>query len=756
MGFLATVSQISEIPAAVEGLQAALGDPAGPCALICEELLGHLVAAGYRGITARVKGRRLRRVEIYAEGEQDNMAPNPAGNERERIESEIRLGMLSQYAGYIDFRYKKGVNRYTVYADASRDMDLSDELYAFYERSGEQAREKPLSVLVYIARNHRARFVISMLVKTVKHLGALMLPVFAAKIIDAVVATGNFFSRPVLLNIVGSVVALLVNLVCFGIDANIYHRFARAVESAFKMAIVRKLQALSLKYHSNAQSGWLLSKLISDVQFIEQLIYERLTDVLHLCIDVVFVIITALVEFPPMLLFYVVIVPLAVLFVRRAAGPVLESKAYMRRQTERSNAAFKEMLDMDRLTRSQGMQNTEYRGIAEKVRRVQQAADRYDRLGVWVNNVTYGGSQGFRLLCLSFAAYLASKGYISVGTVVLFQSIFEMIINSVQKVLDELPQITQGYDSLASVNEILLERDIEVNGTRRLPEPVRGDIELKDVVFAYEEGQPPVLDGASVHIPAGSSAAFIGKSGAGKTTLMNLILGMYSGQGGQVLIDGIDVDELEKNAYRRHVAVVPQNTVLFSGTLWENLVYGLKYVSNQRVLDALNSVGLDDLLQTLPEGLQSQIQENGGNLSGGQRQRIAIARALLRDAKIILFDEATSALDAESERQVQQAIDAVMKKCTVVMVAHRLTTLRRVDRIYRVEGGKVTPYDSYAQVIRELDPQGSSPAEIQCGERAQLFQIARRMKAEGLDTPSIARMAGLTEAEVENLMPTEG
>ena len=697
------VSQKSDISGAIAGLGQAMGDCPAICALICEELLNHLLEAGYAQIDVAFKPSRARCVEISAAGAQDELASAESADEKQRIENEIKLSLLGQYADRIDFRYKRGVNRYRVFPDAPRDPDLNAELYAFYERADAGAREKPLSVLAYLARKHRARFWVSMLVKTVKHLGALMLPVYAAKIIDMVVAGQPFFSWQVWGSILGSVIALVVNLVCFWIDANVYHRFARAVESAFKMAIVRKLQALSMKYHSNAQTGWLLSKLISDVQFIEQLIYERLTDVLHLCIDVVFVIVVALQSYPPMLLFYVVIVPVAVWFIRRAARPVLESKAYMRKQTEHTNAAFKEMLDMERLTRSQSMQATEYRNISAKVRRVQDAANRYDQLGVWVNNVTYGGSQGFRLICLSFAAFLASRGFISIGAVVLFQSVFDMIINSVQKVLDELPQITQGYDSLVSVNEILLERDIERDGTLRLPEPVRGEIELKNVTFAYEDDQTSVLDGVSLRIPAGGSVAFIGKSGAGKTTVMNLILGLYSRKSGEILIDGVDIDALDKNSYRRHVAVVPQYTVLFSGTLWENLVYGLKYVSTEQVMDALTSVGLEDLLNSLPDGLDSQIQENGGNLSGGQRQRIAIARALLRDASIILFDEATSALDPQSERQVQKAIDAVMKKCTVVMVAHRLNTLRKVDAIYHIENGRATRCESYEQAVREMD-----------------------------------------------------
>ena len=709
MNALWTITRKSELPEILSRLEKEQDISSPVCSLICEELLGYLLRNGDREIRIAVRGTRRRFVKICAAGEADDFSdPLSPEDEASRIASEIRMNLLSQYAGSYDYRYRKGVNRYRIYSDAAIKENLSEELYSFYENTEDVSGVKPISPLVFLFRKHPVRFVLAMIVKAVKHLGALMLPVFAANIIDTVVSEGAFFIWPVWSNILGSVIALAVNLICFRIDNSLYHRWTRAVESAFKMALIQKIQALSLRFHSNTPAGKLLSKLISDVQCIGLLIYERLTDVLHLCVDVVFVIIAALARFPLMLLFYLIIVPAAVLFIRQAAAPVMKSKAAMRKKTEDTNAAFKEMLDMNRLTRAQGMEKTELKRISSKVRRVQEAAEQYDELGVWVNNITYGGSQGFRLICLCFAAYLAAAGSISVGTVLLFQSIFEMIIASVQKVLDTLPEIVQGYDSLISVNEILFERDVEHNGTGQLREPVRGEIELRDVVFAYEKDQSPVLNGISMRIPAGSSAAFVGKSGAGKTTLMNLILGMYSSRSGEILIDGMNIDELDKRSYRRYVAVVPQSTVLFSGTLWENLVYGLNYASTERVLDVLKRVGLEDLLNTLPDGLNSPILEDGGNLSGGQKQRIAIARALLRNARIILFDEATSALDAESEKQVQAAINEAMKQATVIMVAHRLNTLRRVDRIYRIENGECVGYDSYEQMIEETKGQEES------------------------------------------------
>ncbi len=257
-----------------------------------------------------------------------------------------------------------------------------------------------------------------------------------------------------------------------------------------------------------------------------------------------------------------------------------------------------------------------------------------------------------------------------------------------------------------SENHFLFEQDTEPNGSARLPEPVRGEIEFRDVTFSYAQDREPVLRGVSFRVPAGRSVAFIGRSGSGKTTLLNLLLGLDTVQNGRILIDGADLDKLDKNVYRRHVAVVSQNTVLFSGTLWDNLVYGLDYVTPDEVRDVLTRVGLGSLVESLPDGLDSQVLEGGVNFSGGQRQRIAIARALLRRARIILLDEATSALDTESEQQVQDAIDAVMHQCTVVMVAHRLNTLRKADEIYRIADGRIILCDSLDQAILEMGAEG--------------------------------------------------
>lgn len=664
-------------------------------ALLCETLLIHFLECGLSEISVSVYARKI---DLQAPGREVDFAIPEDVDEGTRLELEIGLHILENHMERIDLRYEKGVNRCGIRVNSRRNADLSAEIEAFYAQADAAQRQKPGAVLRYLLKRHKGLFAMSMCFKTIRHLGAMLIPVFASGIIDTVLDTGLFFSRSVYLNILGSLLALAANLAGFWAETVTYRRFTRSVESGFKLALVKKLQILSFAYHKQAQSGQLLSKLISDVQFVEMLIYDRLQDVLHLIIDVLIVLCLALLRYPPMLLFYVTIIPVSLTIIRSFTKPILRRKTAMRRRTEGTNAAFKEMLEMDELTRAHGLQQLVFRRISRGVRRVQDAAQSFDTVNVAVNTVTFGGFQGFRLLCLCFAAYLFTRGHISMGTVVLFQFLFDMMLNSVQTVLNALPQITQGYDSLASISEILCEKDVEHSGNRRLAEPIRGEIELRNLSFAYES-ERPVLRDIDLRMPEGKVVALVGESGSGKSTLLSLILGLYSPTDGEVRIDGVNLADLDINDFRRHVALVPQNSKLFSGTLWDNLTFGLEYINRAQVLEVIRSVGLEDMLSALPDGLNTVILEGGGNLSGGQRQRVAIARALLRNARIVLFDEATSALDAASEAQVQRAIEAMLPGRTVVMVAHRLNTLSKADFIYRIEDGKATLCPSYESLI---------------------------------------------------------
>jgi subfamily B ATP-binding cassette protein MsbA len=231
-----------------------------------------------------------------------------------------------------------------------------------------------------------------------------------------------------------------------------------------------------------------------------------------------------------------------------------------------------------------------------------------------------------------------------------------------------------------------------------LPQPARGEIEFRDITFHYQDG-PDVLHSLSLHVQPGEVVALVGPSGAGKTTLAGLIPRLYDVQGGTLLVDGHDVRTLKVDSLRSNISIVPQDPQLFGGTIYENIIYGRLDATEQDVHSAARSANAHTFITELPDGYNSLIGERGVKLSGGQRQRVAIARALLRDPRILILDEATSSLDNESEALVKQALQRLMRGRTVVIIAHRLSTVEKADRIAVIENGRVAELGTHAELL---------------------------------------------------------
>ena len=236
-----------------------------------------------------------------------------------------------------------------------------------------------------------------------------------------------------------------------------------------------------------------------------------------------------------------------------------------------------------------------------------------------------------------------------------------------------------------------------------MPQPPRGTVELRNVHFVYPT-RPDVsaLNGVTFSIAKGETVALVGPSGAGKSTIFNLLLRFYDPQTGQVLVDGLPVDQVDPHALRTRMALVPQETALFDDTVLENIRYGRADAGIEEVRRAAVAAHAHGFVLALPQGYSTRLGERGVTLSGGQRQRVALARAVLRDAPILLLDEATSALDAESEAAVQQALDRITENRTTLVIAHRLATVQRADRILVMDHGRIVEEGA----PRRADPQG--------------------------------------------------
>ena len=235
-----------------------------------------------------------------------------------------------------------------------------------------------------------------------------------------------------------------------------------------------------------------------------------------------------------------------------------------------------------------------------------------------------------------------------------------------------------------------------------LPEPAHGAVTFEDVVFAYPtRAAEPVLHGLNIKVEPGETVAIVGPSGAGKSTLFGLILRFYDPQSGVVRVDGVNVADVKLSDLRRRIALVPQDTVIFSASIFDNIRFSRPDASHDEVLEAARLARVNEFAERLGEGFNTHVGERGVTLSGGQRQRVAIARAVLRDAPLLLLDEATSALDAESERYVQAAFEELMQKRTTLVIAHRLATVRNADRIIVLDGGKVVAEGTHAQLMKK-------------------------------------------------------
>jgi ATP-binding cassette subfamily B protein len=243
--------------------------------------------------------------------------------------------------------------------------------------------------------------------------------------------------------------------------------------------------------------------------------------------------------------------------------------------------------------------------------------------------------------------------------------------------------------------------EVEVNLGQGAVPVIDGNLEFKNLSYRYPDSEQNVVSGLNLNVKSGECIAIVGASGSGKSTIMNLIIGFLMPTEGDLIIDGKSIRDINLSEYRHNISVVPQNSVLFAGSIRNNITYGLERYSEQDLLRAVEMANLKEFVDELPFGLDTDIGEHGGKLSGGQRQRITIARALIRDPRILILDEATSALDNISEYHVQKAIASSIKGRTTFVVAHRLSTIRDADRIVVMEQGKAVEIGTYEELMQK-------------------------------------------------------
>lgn len=558
-----------------------------------------------------------------------------------------------------------------------------------------------LKTLFGIYKGHYPELFLSVVFFVIKHSPVWVLPIVTSNIINIATNPGADAGRRIIINVIIMVVIIAQNVLTNYFHTLFYARAIRNVEQDLRSALVRKLQQLSITYHKEMQSGRLQSKIMRDVEQIETLSSQIFITVLSIILNVAVALAVVVTKSLTVFAFFIGTIPVAVLIMVTFKGKIKRYNKEFRKDMEETSVHVMEMIEMIPVTRAHALEQQETDKMDYQLRHVAKSGLRLDIVQSYFSSISWVAFQIFQVLCLGFTGYLASKGKISVGEVVMYQTYFGTIVAQVSGIITLLPTIAKGLESLDSIADVLLSHDVEDNHNKKKLPFVHGEITFQDTGFRYLDGDQPVFEHLNLKIEAGQTIAFVGESGAGKTTILNMVIGFLHATAGKVLIDGYDIEEIDLHSYRSHIAVVPQTPILFSGTIRENITYGKEDISEERLREVVEAANLTEVIAQLPDGLDTMVMEHGSNLSGGQRQRISIARAFIRDPKILILDEATSALDSISEEKIRVATDNLVQNRTTLIVAHRLATIKNADYIAVVGRGGLKEFGSYEELMEK-------------------------------------------------------
>ncbi|HCW7187412.1 TPA: SAV1866 family putative multidrug efflux ABC transporter [Staphylococcus aureus] len=460
------------------------------------------------------------------------------------------------------------------------------------------------------------------------------------------------------------------------------------------------LQALSARFYANNQVGQVISRVINDVEQTKDFI---LTGLMNIWLDFITIIIALSIMF-----FLDVKLTLAALFI----FPFYILTVYvffgrLRKLTrERSQALAEvqgflhERVQGISVVKSFAIEDNEAKNFDKKNTNFLTRALKHTRWNAYsfaaINTVTDIGP----IIVIGVGAYLAISGSITVGTLAAFVGYLELLFGPLRRLVASFTTLTQSFASMDRVFQ-LIDEDYDIkNGVGAQPIEIKqGRIDIDHVSFQYNDNEAPILKDINLSIEKGETVAFVGMSGGGKSTLINLIPRFYDVTSGQILIDGHNIKDFLTGSLRNQIGLVQQDNILFSDTVKENILLGRPTATDEEVVEAAKMANAHDFIMNLPQGYDTEVGERGVKLSGGQKQRLSIARIFLNNPPILILDEATSALDLESESIIQEALDVLSKDRTTLIVAHRLSTITHADKIVVIENGHIVETGTHRELI---------------------------------------------------------
>lgn len=561
--------------------------------------------------------------------------------------------------------------------------------------------QTPLSTFFVLYKGDWHNLALACVLFILKHSGVWAMPVVTALIIDELTTPTDNSSHAIIFYIGLLVLIVIQNIPTHYLFVMRMSIATRNMEAKLRAAMTRRLQYLSMLFYHRNSTGVLQTKLLRDVEVLQELTMQ-LSHVLPSAIfTLVFAVGVTMIRVPEFIIFFGMTVPLAALITKLAQNHLKKSNRAYRQSVEAMSSGINDMIQLLPITRAHGIEQSEMERMDVRLDGVRQTGIKLDLVNALYGAAAWVSFRLFEILCLASASYAVITQIfpITVGDVIMLTGFFTNLTNAVLQIANILPLITKGFESIYSIGEVLESPDIEENEGKQKVKSVSGKFNFESVSFVYPDTDDSSVQQLSFDVTPGETVAIVGASGAGKSTVLNLIIGFIRPTSGRILLDGVDMNLLDLRTYRRFLSVVSQDTVLFDGTLRDNVLYGMPPVSDEVLYRALKAANALEFVEQLPDDVNTMLGEDAIRLSGGQRQRIAIARALVRNPQVLILDEATSALDTVSESKVQEALNHLLKGRTTFIVAHRLSTIQNADKIIVLNQGRLVEMGTHLELL---------------------------------------------------------
>ena len=564
-------------------------------------------------------------------------------------------------------------------------------------------------------RPYRWAFIFGMFLLFLSSLVFMLFPFLTGLMVDTAQGKAQY---PITLKQIGWILLIVLGAQGFVSYARIY-LFAIVSEKGIadlRQALYQKLVSLPIVFFEQSRVGDLISRLTSDVEKLYSAFSITLAEFFRQIIILVVGILFLALRAPGLSLIMLGTFPIIVIGAMFFGRFIRKLSKERQEELAGSNTVVNETIQAIQAVKAFTNEFFEALRYGRSIDRMVKIALNYARwralFSVFIVTFLFGAL----FFIIWEGAYMVQNGTMSVGRLIEFVVYTGILGGAIAGLGNFYTEILGAIGATERIREILDEvEEVSVANAKTAERlPLKGNIRYQNVQFSYPTRKDvQVLQGLSFEVKAGSKIALVGTSGAGKSTIVQLLLKFYQIDGGDIKVDGRSIYDMDTTAYRRNMAIVPQEVILFGGTIRENILYGKPGATDAEVIEAARQANAWEFIQSFPDGLDTIVGERGVKLSGGQRQRIAIARAILKDPAILLLDEATSSLDAESEKTVQDALNKLLEGRTSIIIAHRLATIRNVDQIYVIDKGQIIEQGTHEELSLIEDGTYKSLAKLQ-------------------------------------------